>query len=62
MGRERRKRGLRRRVGDRSEESNRDGAAGEGIEGELMAPRIEEEGAVARLGAGLERKVELFGH
>jgi hypothetical protein len=27
-----------------------------------MAPRIAEEGAVAWLGAGLKRKVELFGH
>jgi hypothetical protein len=27
-----------------------------------MAPRIEEEGAVARLDAGLQRKVELFRH
>ena len=27
-----------------------------------MAPRIEEEGAIARLGASFESKVELFGH
>ena len=59
---ERRKRGFRRRIGGRTEEGERDGAAGKGIEGQPMAARIEEKGAVARLGAGLERKVELFGH
>jgi hypothetical protein len=62
VGRERREPGLRRRVVRRSEESERDGAAGKGIEGEMMAPRIEKEGAVARPGARLERKIELFGH
>ena len=40
----------------------RDGAAGKRIESELVAPRIEEKGAVAGLGPGLEREVELFGH
>ena len=37
FGRERRKRGLRRRVRGRSEEGEHDGAAGKGIEGQPMA-------------------------
>ena len=62
FGGERRKRGFRRRVHGRSEEGEHDSAAGKGIEGQSMAPCIEEKGGVARLGAGLQRKVALFGH
>ena len=58
VGRERLQRGLRRGIGDRAEEGERDRAAGKGIEGQAMAPPIEEKGAVAPLSAGLEREVE----
>jgi hypothetical protein len=62
VGRKGRERSLCRGIGDRAEEGERDISAGKGIEGQPMAARIEQEGAVAPLGAGFERKVEGFGH
>ena len=58
VGCERRQRSLSPGIGDRAEESQHDMSAGKGIERKTMAARIEEKGAVAPLGAGLERKVE----
>ena len=62
MGRESLKRGLRKRVAGRAEEGQHDHAAGKRIEGKTMAPPIEEKGAVARLSAGLERKIIWLAH
>ena len=45
-----------------AEEGERDRAARKRIEGEAMAPPIEEKGAVAPLSAGPERKVDWLAH
>ena len=59
VGGERLQRGVRLGIVGRTEEGQRDRAAGKRIEGKAMAPPIEEKGAVAPLSAGLERKFDL---
>jgi hypothetical protein len=62
VGGQRLQRGVRPGIAGRTEEGQRDGAAGKGIKGKAMAPPIEEKGAVAPLSPGLERKVEGLVH
>ena len=62
MGGQRLERGDRLWIGGRAEERERDHSAGKRIEGEAVASPIEEKGAVATPGAGLERKVDWLAH
>ena len=56
VGRERRERGLRRRVRGRSEESEHDRAAGKGIEGQPMAPELRRKALSPGWAPGLSAK------